>query len=57
MRQQNLWAYYATAVGRYPMTNILTIKDDQDYIVTKNDLPEGNDQEWGFERVVRIRPR
>jgi|GEM_PF-1195883 len=34
-----------------------TIKDDQDYIVTKNDLPEGNDQEWGFERVVRIRPR
>lgn len=34
-----------------------TIKDDQDYIVTKNDLPEGNETGWGFERVVRIRPR
>ena len=33
-----------------------TIKDDQDYIVTSNNLPRGDETNWGFERIVRIRP-
>ena len=31
-----------------------TVKDDQDYVVTANNLPAGNETVWGFDRILKL---
>lgn len=40
--------------GDYWAADRFTIRDDQDYIVTYNDLPSGTDTAWGFNNITKI---
>ena len=33
-----------------------TLKDDQDYIVTGNNLPISNETIWGFDQIIAVKP-